>query len=333
LCGQHKNIRYNSNIDNNDKLKQLLEITCQMNDFGYLHPLYAHSLIEFGQPIKLPSSLGWILKRSIPQTPGFDGIGCYPIFACENWAHLGRDLDWMADQLISLSLVTDPFGAYSQKDLLKCFQDIAIPYKEHFVVDLQQSPQEFVNSHHQRNAQKALKTINVEVCIEPIQFLDDWVLLYDNLIQRHDIRGIARFSRESFMQQLTVPGIVAFRAVFDNQTIGMSLWYVQGEVAYYHLGAYSDMGYDRKVSFAIFWVLLEYFGAKGLRWLSLGAGAGIRGDQNDGLTRFKQGWSTGTRTAYFCGRIFDREKYQEIISMRKIGNTHYFPAYRADEFA
>jgi hypothetical protein len=304
-----------------------------MNDSGYLHPLYAQSLIEFGQPLKLPDSLGWILKRSIPGTSNFDGTGCYPIFACENWAYLGRDLDWVADQLVSLSLVTDPFGAYSQRDLLGCFHDIAIPYKEHFVVDLQQQPQEFVDSHHQRNAHKALKTIKVEVCIEPIKFLDDWVLLYDNLIQRHDIKGIARFSRESFMRQLTVPGVVAFRAVFDNQTIGMSLWYVQDEVAYYHLGAYSNEGYDRKASFAIFWLLLEYFSMKGLHWLSLGAGAGIRGDKSDGLTRFKQGWSTGTRTAYFCGRIFDHEKYQEILSKQKIGNTHYFPAYRVNESA
>ncbi|MBK7653160.1 MAG: hypothetical protein IPJ20_23890 [Flammeovirgaceae bacterium] len=68
----------------------------------------------------------------------------------------------------------------------------------------------------------------------------------------------------------------------------MLLWYVQGNVGYYHLGAYSSEGYKLNVSFALFWTLLDYFSKEGLQWLSLGAGAGINGDENDGLTRFNE---------------------------------------------
>lgn len=303
----------------------------KMNESGYLHALYAHSLAEYGEPMQLPHSKGWILKRPIPGTSAFDGMGCYPIFACRDWSNLGKDLDEVEDRLVSLTMVTDPFGAYTHQELVEFFKDIARPYKEHFIVDLEQEPQEFVSAHHQRNARKALQTIRVERCPEPVRMLDEWISLYGNLIERHQIQGIARFSEASFAGQLSVPGVVVFRAVRNERTIGMLLWYRQGDLAYYHLGAYSQDGYEQNASFALFWDVIEQFRQEGVHWLSLGAGAGIHGDPNDGLTRFKQGWSTGTRTAYFCGRIFDPPKYRELVSARGIGNTGYFPAYRASE--
>lgn len=303
-----------------------------MNNSGYLHSLYAHSLIEFGEPLELPASKGWILKRSVLGTSEFDGMGCYPIFSCQDWSGLGKDLDWVGSQLVSLSLVTDPFGRYNHQDLTNCFKNIARPYKEHFIVDLQRRPEEFVATHHQRNVQKALRMVNVEICTKPIIYLDEWISLYGNLIERHNIMGMTRFSRDAFAKQLSIPGIVACRAVVDAKTVGMLLWYVQGNVGYYHLGAYSPDGYKLNVSFALFWTLLDYFSKQGLQWLSLGAGAGSQGDENDGLTRFKRGWSTGVRTAYFCGRIFDHKKYQQIVASKGVTSTKFFPAYRLGEF-
>jgi hypothetical protein len=228
--------------------------------------------------------------------------------------------------------VTDPFGQYTPQDLVDYFKDIARPYKEHFVVDLKQRPQTFVSRHHQRNAHKALQKISIDVCERPIQFLDEWCLLYDNLIKRHNIKGLTRFSRTSFARQLNVPGMVAVRAVAGEKTVGMLLWAIQNNTAYYHLGAYSSEGYMLKVSFALFWTVLEYFKNNGLDWLSLGAGSGLQGDEEDGLTRFKRGWATGTRTAFFCGRIFDAGKYQESVLANGMKDINYFPAYRAGEF-
>lgn len=303
-----------------------------MNNTGYLNHLYAQSLAEYGMPLELPASQGWILKRPIPGTHEFDGMGCYPIFACQDWSALPTDLAQVAGQLICLSVVTDPFGRYNQQDLLNAFVDIARPYKQHFVIDLAQAPESFVATHHQRNAVKALRTVAVDVSASPLVFLDEWLSLYAHLIERHHIQGMTRFSREAFSRQLSVPGALAFRARVAGETIGMLLWYVQGQVAYYHLGAYSPEGYDRNASFALFWQALEHFTSHGLQWLSLGAGAGVQGNETDGLTRFKRGWSTGTRTAYFCGRIFDHKKYREIVTTQRTPPTDFFPAYRLGGF-
>jgi Acetyltransferase (GNAT) domain len=300
---------------------------------GYSHALYAESLAEFGTPVELPGCGGWILKRRIPGYPNYDGIGCYPLFACQDWALLETDLENVGSQLVSLAIVADPFGGHRPAYLQQCFQDVVIPFKEHFVVDLRSPADTFVSEHHRRNARKALQRIGVEECSDPNQFLNDWLELYGYLIGRHEISGITAFSRQVFQHQLRVPGLVAFRAEHEGATVGMLLWYVQGEVGYYHLGAYNQKGYALKASFGLFWRAIDYFAAKGLSWLNLGAGVGAETATDSGLSRFKRGWATGNRTAYFCGRIFDRAKYWEIARALGSTATDYFPAYRQGEFS
>lgn len=49
----------------------------------------------------------------------------------------------------------------------------------------------------------------------------------------------------------------------------MPLFYLQDEVAYYHLGAFSEEGYRCRASFALFWTTLEVLSKKA-RQLDLG---------------------------------------------------------------
>ena len=298
---------------------------------GYAHRSYVETFAEFGAFHHLMHCNGWILKRSIPGTILSDAMGCYPFFSCQNWNGLKQDLESLQDELVNLSLVTDPFGDFDAAYLKESFRDVFFPFKQHFVIDLDQKIETHVNTHHRRNTRKALQQVQVEKIDQPLAYLDDWVNLYQTLIERHQIMGITVFSKNSFAGQLTVPGLVAFRAVHSNATVGMLLWYIQDDVAYYHLGAYSSQGYQLKASFALFWTAIEFFQQQGLAWLSLGAGAGASGTDS-GLTRFKQGWATGTRTAYFCGRIFDHDRYAALTQAGGIKETNYFPAYRQGEF-
>ena len=298
---------------------------------GYAHRAYAESLAEFGAPRHLPRCDGWVLERPIEGFPEHDAAGCYPLFSCRDWSQLRPDLDELGREAVSVAMVVDPFGEYDEADLRDCFGDVVLPFKQHFVIDLGAPAESFVSAHHRRNARKALREVGVEECAAPAAHLDDWVALYRVLTERHGIEGPAAFSRESFARQLRVPGVAAFRAVRDGETVGMLLWYVQGERAYYHLGAYSPRGYELRASFALFSRSIEEFARRGLRWLDLGGGAGV-GGAAAGLSRFKEGWATGVRMAYFCGRIFDRARYEEIVRARGVPPTRYFPAYRLGEF-
>jgi len=298
---------------------------------GYLHPDYARSLFEFGEPAGLPGSGGWLLKRSISGT-AVDAMGPYPLFACSDWTKLECDLDQIGTALVSSTVIADPFGNHSESLLRVCFPDLMIPFKAHFVTDLQKPLEKSICEHHARNARLGLKQVKVERCEQPSAHLEDWVKLYSVLMQRHEIRGIRAFSKGSFAIQLQIPGIVSFRAVRDGETVGMILWYVQNGIAYYHLGAYTDEAYQLRASFALFREALDYFATRGLAYANLGAGAGIDAAANDGLSRFKRGWSTATRTAYLCGRIFDRKTYCDLTQTAGVEAQDYFPAYRKGEF-
>lgn len=283
---------------------------------GYLHRDYALSLAEYGRPRLLPRSKGWILERDVPGTPHKDAMGVYPLFCCQDWSGLEADVEELRE-LVSLVVVVDPLSGNSLSHL--AFFDIVVSFKHHYIVDLSDVN---VSKHHRRSVRKARKLVRVERVERPGEWLDDWVCLYQNLIERHSIEGIARFSRAAFGIQLGVPGLVAFRAIKDGETVGMLLWYEQGDRAYYHLGAFSEEGYKTRASFALFQESIEYFTGR-VDWLNLGAGAGI-GSGEGGLSRFKGGWTSVLKPAYLCGKILDIDIYHRLA----VAGNDFFPAYR-----
>jgi hypothetical protein len=298
---------------------------------GYLHPWYAFSLQGFGAPLELSASGGWLLTRPIPSSDRRDAMGCYPLFCCRHWCHLREDLEANREHLVTVALVTDPFGDFDESLLRRCF-DRVIPFKVHFVADLTKPIESYTSARHRKYAHRAQRRLCIEVCANPLIHLDRWVELYGALAKKHGITGIRAFSRQAFARQLVVPGMVMFRAVADKETVGLDLWYVQGEVAQGHLAAFSPRGYELHAAYGLKLAIMEYFKDK-VRWLNFGGGAGLDKDAGDGLTAFKRGWAGETRMAWFCGRILQTERYLEILRQRGLCDGNYFPAYRQGEYA
>ena len=299
---------------------------------GYQHFRYAQSFAAFGVPRELTHCGGWIVERPVPRSPFRDAMGCYPLFSCQRWAHLPLDLAEMSTDLVALTVVTDPFGDVNEENLRACF-DVVHAYKRHFVTDLGEPIDSVVGKTHRRNAANARRQVAVDVCAEPLRMLDTWMVLYEGLSVRHGITGLRRFSRDAFAQQLTVPGLLMFRAMADEQVIGLHLWYVQGDVAYGHLGATNARGYELMASYALYWHALETLRER-VRWADLGGAAGYDDSEarTTGLGKFKAGWATGTRQSYVCGRILRPDAYAQLTAMYGSLDTRYFPAYRAGEF-
>jgi hypothetical protein len=253
------------------------------------------------------------------------------MFACRDWAGLRSDLDDLGDTLVSLCAVVDPFGVDSAAQLREWFPDLVRPFKQHLIVDLTRPIRSFVSAHHRSRATKALQRLEIVTCVEPYRFLEDWLRLYEGLVERRGIRGIPRFSRLGFARQLDVPGLLMLRAEHRSEVVGMTLWYIQGKVAYYHLSACSELGYELGASYGLFWHSFEYLQGGGTFLLDLGGSAGLM-DSTDGLHRFKKGWATASRPAFLCGRIFDRARYEALAAAAGQTGAAYFPAYRQQEF-
>ena len=295
---------------------------------GYAHPAYAQSLAEFGTPLELPRSGGWILERPVPESPCRDAMGCYPLFFCRSWPELHKDLQDLERRLVSLSAVPDLFGEYDLDLLRESFGDIVVPFKEHFITDMHRPLTDSVSRHHQKYARKALQQVHAEVVQDPSSFLDEWIDLHRTLVARHDVKGIRAFSRHAFSMQLNLPGIVVVRAKHRDATVGAQLWFQHEEVAYGHVLAFNQLGYEIGAPYALYWFALEHFVGK-VRWCSIGGVSGTDVEGSGGLSQFKRGWATTTRTAYFCGRIFDHARYEELVRLKGLAPGGFFPAYRS----
>ncbi len=296
---------------------------------GYAGAGYADSLSEFGAPRHLPASGGWLLERRIPGESEHDLMGAYPIFACQNWTGLADDLHELGGSAVSVVLVADPLARVTEPQLRHAFRDRVTPFKPHQVRDLDRPA--VLPSHHRRLVRRASRAVDVEVCTEPIEHLEEWTRLYAGLVARHGVTGIAAFSRASFRRQLGLPGLIALRAERDGQTVGMALWFEDAPNAYYHLAAYAPQGYEVSASYALFAVAFEHLRQRGVRWVDLGGPAGTE-SRDDGLLRYKRGWANEQRTAYLCGRVLDRAKYARLLAERHADAAlEWFPAYRAPQ--
>ena len=297
---------------------------------GYGAARYAEAFSAYGTPLELPCSRSWILERPIPGTPYLDAMGCYPVFTCHDWSKLSEDLEVLSGRVVSLALVTDAFGNWTEQMLRQCFDCVKL-FKEHHVYDLTLQPEQYVARSRRRNARRALQRLRVEVALDPVEHLDEWTALYRVLIQRRRITGIRAFSALSFAQQLQVPGVTMLRAFHESRVVAAQLWYVHRDVGYCHLTAGSSLAYTLNAADALYWSAIQLFRGR-LRWLDIGASAGLASDSSDGLSAFKSGWSTATRPVFFCGRILDPSRYDEILRERRSLTTNYFPAYREGEF-
>jgi hypothetical protein len=298
---------------------------------GYAHRLYALSLAEFGSPMELPRSGGWLLRRAIPGMSLYDAMGCYPLFACRDWSGLNADLSDAGPELVSLGLVADPFAHEHLSHLERCFDSVR-PFKEHYIVDFRSGTPPRGARRHREYARAALKVLSVEICPDPSRFEDQWVSLYTYLVERHRLSGIKAFSPAALRAQLRVPGMVMFRATCGDETAAMLLCCLQDDVAFNHLQATSPSGYELRAAYALYSAAIEWLSTR-VGHFDLGGGAGISGNGSDGLSQFKRGWSTGSRPAFFCSRVFNSEQYDRLVLTSGRTGTDYFPAYRAGEMA
>ena len=302
-----------------------------MTPVGYLHRDYAASLSHLGVPRKLHESGAWVLEREIPGAGARDAMGCYPLFACQDWHHLREDLEALSQDLVSVTLVMDPFAAEEHASAWRTTFDTVRPFKTHFVTRLRGPWQTAVSAHHRYYANKAAASVRVARVATPATCATEWIELYQRLMARRALRGVHALPPSALAAHLTVPGIALFIARCGEQVVGAHLWYVNGPVAYSHLAAASAEGLRYGASYALHAAALESFSGE-IEWADLGGAAGTKDHASDGLAWFKRGWATETRTAFLCGRVFDQERYQQLASVSGIADPDYFPVYRAGEF-
>ncbi len=274
---------------------------------------------------------GWLLQRQIPGTRYTDAMGCHPLFLCQDWSQLEADLNSISTKIVSLILVTDPFGQYDRQLLSKCFDNV-IHFKYHYVVDLSRPLEQNVKKSHRATARRALRKLDVQVCEQPHNYLEEWDKLFRHMIRRHKMTGMHALSKRAFAEQFRTPGAIMFAAIADGNIVGLDILYVQNDVAYGHACAFNELGYKLRASYAMRWYMLNYFSGK-LRWVDFGGAAGLGDNESDGLISYKRGWCADKKPVYLCRKVFQQCVYDRLVKDSHAEHSRYFPAYREGEFA
>ncbi len=290
---------------------------------GYLSEAYGASLTAFGEPRRLPRSSAWVLTRPIEGTPLLHARVGYRRTHCLDWDGLAEDLSDMGG-VVSVVGVSDPFMRATAEQFSRAFPDHLEQYKDHFVVHtvLHRS----LPQGHRYRLRQASRSVTVELESQPVQRLDDWMTLVRVLADRHGMSGPEAESRSYYHDQLIAPGAVAFLAMQGRECVAMTVWYVMGSAAYYHLAASTRAGYDVSATYALVAEAISWLAGSRIEWIDLGSNAGPFG-QSDGLADFKRGWSTGTQGTLLGGRIVDKISYRDLVEASRSEETLTFPSY------
>jgi len=287
---------------------------------------YAATLSHIGRPLYVDAWDTHVIVRSW-QAGVEDAMGTYPLACLAEDSNLAAGLDALRSAgLLTVTLVVDGLAGPALVDLRKAFGHIR-PFKTHFVVDPAIAPYA-PSSHHQYEIRRALRR-GVEVREHALRdIIDDWTALYENLIERHAIAGVQRFSRASFEALAACDGVCALAAWLDGDLVSCHLWVRHGQRVWSHLAASSEAGYAAGAAYAIYDGSIRRFEGE---LVSLGGSAGLAAD-GDGLARFKAGFSNRTIEAHVVGEVLDPGRYEIVCAQRGGASAgDYFPLYRSPQ--
>ena len=123
-----------------------------------------------------------------------------------------------------------------------------------------------------------------------------------NLIKRHQIQGIRAFSKAAFKNNSPSRIPFIFVSSIKASVVGGNIFFLQDDVAYAHLSAFSDEGYQLGAPYAVKWCALQQL-SQFVGWVNFGGSTSSNQEHLTGLDYFKMGWSSQTGKSYFCGKI------------------------------
>jgi hypothetical protein len=285
---------------------------------------YAEALSGLGRPFDVPEWQSFVIARPVGGAAAEDAMGAYPRAPLpEDADHLAAGLDRLAQGgLVSVALVPDPLASPGPAALARAFE-VCRPFKTHVLVDRRAAGYE-PSKHHRERIRRGRRRCRIER-LSLADRLADWRELYAQLVERHAVTGAARFPDPYFPRLAAMGGLVCLGALVGDELAAMTVWFEHAGVAVSHLTASNALGYANGANFALNDAAIEHFADAGV--IDLGGGAGLVDDPCDGLFQFKSGFGNARTTAYLCGAVLDRPRYDALVEGRTDGG--FFPAYRA----
>lgn len=187
--------------------------------------------------------------------------------------------------------------------------------------------------HKVRKNVKKANTFNLSCIVENSgTYLDDFLLIYNNTIERNDADSEYYFSREFFERLNEMPdNIMYFHVVYEGKIISTELVIYGAKNCYSYLGGTDREYFYMRPNDYLKYEIIKWAKKKGFKNYVLGGGYGA----DDGIFNYKLCLAPhGLYDFYIGRRVFDDDTYLRLVDIRAIENpecreSEYFPKYRA----
>ncbi|KGX89981.1 hypothetical protein N781_08725 [Pontibacillus halophilus JSM 076056 = DSM 19796] len=217
------------------------------------------------------------------------------------------------------------------------FDDIKT-YKKNVVRDLNLSLDDmFMDFEHKvrKSIKKAWRSqLEIEVDYTGDR-LDDFLLIYYDTMDRAKADENYYFSKEFFqyINEYLKDHFVYFHVLYDGKIISSELVLYGKDNCYSFLGGTDRRYMKLSANNFLKYEIIKWAKGIGLSNFILGGGYG----SEDGIFKYKKGFSPNGMYDFYVGKhIYDQEKYQYLVNLRKSeldfeANSEFFPIYRAGQ--
>ncbi|MBP1934980.1 GNAT family N-acetyltransferase [Ammoniphilus resinae] len=182
-----------------------------------------------------------------------------------------------------------------------------------------------------KSIKKATKTgLEIEIDSKGSR-LDDFLKMYYGTMDRSNAKENFYF-KEDFFQIINemTNQYVYFHVLYEGQVISTELVIYGTENCYSFLGGTNREFFHLNANSLLKFEIIKWAKEKGLKRFILGGGYGA----DDGIYKYKKSFApNGVYDFYVGKKIFDREKYNELVKIRSKEEefnpgTSFFPLYR-----
>lgn len=211
--------------------------------------------------------------------------------------------------------------------LLKNYETLPLVIEKRYLRDTifidTQNPEIIVKNMDSKNRNMVRKAIknNVHIIRKDITEFDDFIYMYNETMKKNNADEYYTFKRNYFESLVDLKdNALILYALYDDRPISGSIIYFNDRYMHYHLSG-SRIEY-RKYSPSN---LLLYEAAcmashMGIKQFHLGGGM----EPDDSLFGFKKQFNKNGYAKFYVGRtIFDKERYHELLEIRKQQNSEF----------
>lgn len=168
------------------------------------------------------------------------------------------------------------------------------------------------SSSTKRAIKKASKNkLYLKVFENDFSLKDEFVALYNETMDRVGSIPYLFFNKEYFDSLFNLPSVIQFVVEYQNEVIASSVCFYSKYYFHYHLGASKKDFLNIRPNDFLFEEMIKYSKLKNCKYIHFGGGN--TNSQEDGLYKFKKGFSRDTAKFYIGKKIHNQEVYNEVV--------------------